>query len=164
VNNEEQVRQEITDRFGLTAETCKVARARRVWAEIAYDRFRDLFVHAVQSMNFSHLCTITGLDEGETFGFIYHLARPDGLVLNLKTRVSKTAPVIKTILDIFPGGLIYERELVDLLGVQVEGLPPGKRYPLPDNWPVGQYPLRKEWKADMLDKSGGPKGEEKSHA
>jgi membrane-bound hydrogenase subunit beta len=37
-----------------------------------------------------------------------------------------------------------------LLGAQVEGLPQSSRYPLPDNWPKGQFPLRKDWKAEML--------------
>jgi Ni,Fe-hydrogenase III component G len=34
---------------------------------------------------------------------------------------------------------------VDLLGIQVQGLPTGNRYPLPDDWPANQYPLRKDW-------------------
>jgi Ni,Fe-hydrogenase III component G len=36
--------------------------------------------------------------------------------------------------------------MMDLFGMQVEGLPPGNRYPLPDDWPPNQYPLRKDWK------------------
>jgi membrane-bound hydrogenase subunit beta len=35
---------------------------------------------------------------------------------------------------------------MDLLGIQVEGIPPGRHYPLPEGWPEGQYPLRKDWK------------------
>ena len=52
----------------------------------------------------------------------------------------------------FSNAEYYEKELVDLLGFRVEGLPPGPRYPLPDDWPEGQYPLRKEWKPEMLDR------------
>jgi Ni,Fe-hydrogenase III component G len=37
---------------------------------------------------------------------------------------------------------------MDLLGAQVEGLPAGRRYPLPEDWPQGEYPLRKDWKMD----------------
>jgi Ni,Fe-hydrogenase III component G len=48
--------------------------------------------------------------------------------------------------DRFPSAHIYERELIDLLGAKVEGLPPGNRYPLTDDWPKDQYPLRKDWK------------------
>ena len=34
--------------------------------------------------------------------------------------------------------------------IRVEGLPAGKRYPLPDSWPVGLCPLRKDFKIEAL--------------
>ena len=151
MTNEEQVKKELAERFGLSAEQIGVPRARRIFLEVPYDQFRRVFEHAVNGMAFSHLCTITGLDDGDTLAFIYHVAHADGTVLSLKTRVPKANPVLQTILDIFPGGLIYERELEDLLGARVEGLPEGNRYPLPEGWPDGQHPLRKDWKAEMLD-------------
>ncbi len=106
-------------------------------------------------MEFSILCTITGLDLGDKLGVIYHLARVDGTVLNLSTSVSKEEPVIQSVTPYFPAADAYEREMVDLLGMQVQGLPPGYRYPLPDGWPEGQYPLRKDWNAGMLEKDKG---------
>ncbi len=57
----------------------------------------------------------------------------------------------RTITDIFPSAVMYEREIADLFGIKVEGIPPGNRYPLPDNWPDGNYPLRKDWKPEMLE-------------
>lgn len=157
--NEETIRQELAAKFPFMAEKIVVKRERRIFAETTADRFMEVFSHAATAMGFSHLCTITGLDEGDNLAFIYHLARPDGTILNLKTAVPKAKPVIKTISSLFPGGAMYEREVVDVLGVQVEGLPPGKRYPLPDNWPAGQYPLRKDWRPEMLDKAQFSKGE-----
>ncbi len=151
MTNEEKIKKELSDRFGFSTEQIRVARERRVFLEVPSDQFRRVFEHAVNGMGFKHLCTITGLDEGESLACFYHIARADGVVLSLKIRVPKANPVLPTITAIFPGGLSYERELVDLLGMRVEGLPQGKRYPLPDNWPAGQYPLRKDWKAEMLD-------------
>lgn len=151
MTNEEKIKKELSDRFGFSTEQIRVARERRVFLEVPSDQLRRVFEHAVNSMGFKHLCTITGLDEGESLACFYHMARADGVVLSLKTRIPKANPVLHTITDIFPGGMSYERELVDLLGMRVEGLPQGKRYPLPDNWPAGQYPLRKDWKAEMLD-------------
>ena len=60
--------------------------------------------------------------------------------------IPKDKAVIKTITPLFLSADPYERELIDLLGIQVDELAPGRRYPLPDNWPAGQYPLRKDWK------------------
>ena len=57
--------------------------------------------------------------------------------------------MFKTVISYFPDAEIYEREVVDLFGVTIEGLPPGNSYPLPDDWPKGQYPLRKDWKPEL---------------
>ncbi|MFH1477620.1 MAG: NADH-quinone oxidoreductase subunit C [Verrucomicrobiota bacterium] len=151
MTNEEKIRQELSEQFGFGTEQIRVTRERRLFLETPYNRFRGVLEHAVNNMGFKQLCTITGLDEGESLAGIYHLARADGIVLNLRVRVPKANPVLQTITDIFPGSMNYERELVDLLGFRVEGLPEGNRYPLPDNWPIGQCPLRKDWKAKMPD-------------
>ena len=46
----------------------------------------------------------------------------------------------------FPGAEPYERELADMFGIKIDGLKPGRRYPLPDDFPADQHPLRKDWK------------------
>ncbi len=142
---EEKIRQQLIERFGLPAEKVNVQRERRIWADIPAANFMEIFDYAVDKLGFVILGTITGLDEGSTLGAIYHLARESGIMLNLHISVPKEKPVIKTISARFPAADAYERELVDLLGMQVEGLPAGNRYPLPDDWPAGQYPLRKDW-------------------
>ena len=105
-----------------------------------------MFDYVVKNMKFCVLGAITGLDEGATLGLIYHLGRENGIVLNLSTSVPKEKPVLKTVTSYFPAADVYEREVIDLLGFQIEGLPEGNRYPLTDDWPAGQYPLRKDWK------------------
>jgi membrane-bound hydrogenase subunit beta len=79
----------------------------------------------------------------------------------MKTAVPKANPVIKTVTDVFPAATLYERELMDLLGAKVDGLPAGRRYPLPEDWPVDQFPLRKDWKPDTAGQPGNPTTEEK---
>ena len=148
MTNEENILNELVNKFPFLKDKVKIQRERRVYAEVPYRNFDEIFQYAIKNLNFSVLCTITGFDEGQAFGFMYHLARPAGITLNLKTNVPKETPIIKTITGYFPNADIYEREIKDLFGVKVEGLAPGKRYPLPDDWPAGSYPLRKDWKAD----------------
>jgi membrane-bound hydrogenase subunit beta len=150
---EEKIKQLLVEKFGLPADKITVQRERRIWANIPTEQFGEIFSYATDKMGFVILATITGLDEGPTLGAIYHLARESGIILNLHISVPKDKPVIKTISERFPAAEAYEREMVDLLGIQVEGLPAGNRYPLPDGWPTGQYPLRKDWKQDATGKT-----------
>lgn len=143
----EEISSQLLAQYPFLEGKIRVQRARRVWVETDPDKFDAVFERLVEQFLFRILCTITGQDEGESFSIIYHLARNDGTVLNLKVKVQKTDAKWKSVGEKFPGGIIYEREIADLLGVEFEGLPPGPRYPLPDGWPEGQYPLRKDWQS-----------------
>jgi Ni,Fe-hydrogenase III component G len=133
-------------RFPALAGAVRAPRARRLFADPPPELFGEVFAHAVGALGFDRLCAITGLDERTALAALYALARKDGVVLSLRLRVPREAPVLDSVTDRFPGAANYERELADLLGFEVRGLPPGKRYPLPDDWPRDQKPLRKDWK------------------
>jgi len=150
--NEQAIQAELQEKFPYFNEKINISRDRRIWAEVESASFFEAFDYIVKKMDFSNLPLITGLDSGDNLEFIYHLSRADGTMLNLKTFVPKSNPVHKAVMvDYFPGAELYERELIDVLGAKIEGIPEGNRYPLPDGWPEGQYPLRKDWTPDMLD-------------
>ncbi|MDD5583795.1 MAG: NADH-quinone oxidoreductase subunit C [Candidatus Omnitrophica bacterium] len=146
MSSEEKIKQALVGKFNFLGGKILISRQRRIFFQVDPEQFNDVFDYTVQQLHFSCLCAITGLDEGEMLGIIYHIADTRGIVLNIKTTVSKIHPLLRTITFYFPGGEIYERELMDLLGVQIDSLPPGSRYPLPDDWPQDEFPLRKDWK------------------
>ena len=148
MSEEDNIKQQLVEKFRVLSDKITVQRTRRMFADVPLANFSEIFDYAVNQLKFSILVTITGLDEGASLGFIYHLARENGIVLNLHTSAPKDKPVIKTITPYFPAADAYERELIDLFGAQVTGLPEGSRYPLPDDWPPNQFPLRKDWKAE----------------
>jgi len=150
MTKEEEISSQIVAQWPFLEGQVKIQRSRRMWLETPADKFDAVFESLVNRFLFKILCAITGQDEVESFSIIYHLAKDDGTVISLKTKILKTNAKWKSVGDKFPGGIIYEREIADLLGVQFEGLPPGPRYPLPDDWPEGQYPLRKDWQASNL--------------
>jgi NADH:ubiquinone oxidoreductase subunit C len=141
----ESIRSMIEARLPYLAGAVRVQRERRLWIDVTQEKFAEVFEHLVKGMGFSNLCTITGLDLGEELGFIYHLARDGGMMANVKTRCLK-GQAIRTVTPLFAGASIYERELEDLLGAHIDGLPPGPRYPLPDDWPTDEHPLLKGWR------------------
>jgi Ni,Fe-hydrogenase III component G len=152
LSKELHIQHELTEKFASLKDNVKVTRARRIWAHAPAAEFPAIFDHVVKVMKFPILGAMTGLDEGPTLGLIYHLAQESGIVLNLSVSVPKENPVLQTVTPYFPAADVYEREVIDLLGFKIEGLPAGDRYPLTDDWPAGQYPLRKDWKADQMQK------------
>ncbi len=67
----------------------------------------------------ARLITISGHDE-EELGVTYHLDI-NNEVLNLSVPVGTKRPSIKTIIHIFPGADLYERELQEMFGIRVTG-------------------------------------------
>jgi Ni,Fe-hydrogenase III component G len=153
---EKVISAELLAQFPFLEGHVRIQRERRLWVESPLDKFDAVFERMVEVLGFRILCTMSGTDFGDAFGIIYHLANSDGIVANLTIKIPKADPRWKSVVNKFPGAVNYEREITDLFGVGIEGLPPGSRYPLPDDWPEGQYPLRKDWQGlDSLPKEGG---------
>jgi formate hydrogenlyase subunit 5 len=121
----------------------KVPRPKKAYILLKPERHRDAVSLLLKKVEDSMLSTISGVDLGNEIELNYHMAC-EGTV-TLKNRISREKPVTKTITDILPGANLYEREVFDLLGVVFEGHPNLKRLLLPDVWPQGNYPLRRDW-------------------
>jgi Ni,Fe-hydrogenase III component G len=114
--------------------------------------FEDALRYADLTLGYHKGKHIIGTDEGADIGLSYILSNDDNVLLVLRERVPKSAPIVRSMGDLYPSLMLHEREMVDLFGVQVTGLPEGPRYPLPDCWPEGEYPLRKEWNPAYFNK------------
>jgi Ni,Fe-hydrogenase III component G len=146
MSKDENIVSALGQKFPFLSDKCVIVRDRRITVVVDRDKVLDVFRYLYDEHGFTFISTLTGLDSGDNLEFIYHINNSDGVVMNVKIFAPKSDPVIKTTLDIYPGAIYYERELEDMLGAKVEGLPEGRHYPLPENWPQGEYPLRKEWK------------------
>jgi len=117
---------------------------RRATIELARDGFKDNFVRVLEALGEQYISAITGVDCGDSIEVIYHLWSFDlRAEVSVKVRVPMDEPRLPTICDVLPGAVLYEREVHDLLGVTFEGHPNLKRLVLPEDWPEGVYPLRK---------------------
>ncbi len=150
MSEEEKIKQELEEKYSFLSGAITVKRRGRIFADIPLDKFEQVFSYIVNQLHFDAISTITGMDLVDSFYVLYHLHRKGSIVFTLKVKVSKENPTIKSVSGVFPSAEMYERELMDLLGMKVEGLPEGRRYPLPDNWPKDEHPLLKNWNKDTL--------------
>lgn len=105
-------------------------------------------VRAVVDDEWGYLAAITGLDLGVEEGQIevlYHFCR-GAAVLGLRVLTPREAAMVPSVCPVIPSAGFYERELSEMLGVTVAGTPDPARLFLPDEWPAGVYPLRKDFK------------------
>jgi NADH:ubiquinone oxidoreductase subunit C len=156
--NENEIKSKLMSKFGLSDTAIRIPRTLRIFVDgVDQKMIRSMLEYAKKELNFSFVTAMTGTDDGDTFGIIHHMAQiRSGILLNIKTQISKTNPVTETITDLFPGTDIFEREIFDLFGIRFKGLPDGNRYPLTDDWPKDQFPLRKDWKMPDERSEGEP--------
>jgi membrane-bound hydrogenase subunit beta len=158
---EQKIQQQLAEKFPFLADQISIQRARRIWVKLPLAELHTVLLYAKEQMAFSMLCTITGTDEGASIGLMYHMAQDSGIVMTLGTEAPKNGPGPSTVTPYFPTAELAEREIIDLLGGQIQNMPEGPRYPLPEGWPDGQYPLRKDWKpAGKTPSATEPKAKE----
>lgn len=100
--------------------------------------------------DWDYLVAITGLDCGVEAGeleVLYHFCAGP-LVLTLRVSIPREQATIPSICTIIPYASVFERELAEMFGIEVYGTPDPSRLFLPDDWPEGVYPLRKDAELD----------------
>lgn len=68
----------------------------------------------------SRLLTISGIDNGKEIEIIYHFDK-DYKIINIKIKIPRTDSKIESITTIYSNAKLYEREIAEMLDVQIEG-------------------------------------------
>jgi Ni,Fe-hydrogenase III component G len=118
---------------------------RRVFLTVAVKDLVAVVETLKKDLGLWYIATVSGVDKGDSYEIIYHFGDAPGNV-NIRTRIPKTDPHLPSLCTIIPGNILYERELQDMFGIVVDGLPDPRPLLMADDWPAGQYPLRKDWK------------------
>lgn len=149
--NLERTVQALNARF--PALNARSQRALRIWTDFVEPKtFEKALRYAYDELRFVKGKHLVGTDEGEYIGLSYIVSNEENILFVLRERVPKANPRVRSQGELYPSMVLHEREMVDLFGVRVDGLPEGPHYPLPDCWPDGQYPLRKEWNPAFFNK------------
>ncbi|MDD5495969.1 MAG: NADH-quinone oxidoreductase subunit C [Candidatus Omnitrophica bacterium] len=95
----------------------------------------------------------SGVDALEGIEILYHFCLDaEGFVISIRVLLKdKSDPHIATITGVTRGAWWIEREIHELFGVEFDGNSDLRRLLLPDDWPDGVYPLRKDFVAPKRD-------------
>ena len=90
----------------------------------------------------------TGVDGEDAIEVMYHWALdPLGCLITVQTSLDRDDPEIDSIAPFCPAAEWIEREMWELLGIRFRNHPDMRHLLLSDDWPEGQYPLRRDYQA-----------------
>ena len=89
--------------------------------------------------------TASGVDTRKAVEILYHFSIDDiGLFISLRVILEKPKLEIESLLPLFKCAEWIEMEMHEMLGVDFKGHEDMKHLLLNDDWPEGDYPLRRD--------------------
>lgn len=153
MQTEEAIVRRLCQKLTFLKDKVFVPRKKRIFTEfLPREEFEPAVEYLYHELGFDRASHVVGTDEGDDLGFAYLLTDDEGIILALREKVPKSDPRANSLSGLYPSLEFHERELVALFGADLVGLPDGPCYPLPDGWPEGNYPLRKDWNPDYFDR------------
>jgi NADH-quinone oxidoreductase subunit D/NADH-quinone oxidoreductase subunit C/D len=108
-------------------------------------------------VGYDYLSSVTGVDypDEHVLEVVYHLFKTTGGgALNLKVQVPRDDPLVSSLVPLFPGAELQEREAWDLFGIQFENHPDLRRILLWEGFEG--HPLRKDWREAYFEEDSKP--------
>ena len=134
----QRIRQELPESVVRSNET-------DVWVHPGAVAEVSRFLKDADGLDFGYLTSLTAVDYVEYFELVYHLLsmrRNHSVVL--KTRIyGRESPTAQSVIDVWQGADLQEREVWDLMGIRFDGHPNMKRILLWEGFPG--HPLRKDF-------------------
>jgi Ni,Fe-hydrogenase III component G len=107
---------------------------------------------ALRVKRLGYLSAIVCLDlgpEANEMEVLYHFC-PGDAVIALRVRIPRLNASLPSLCEVIPGAESFERELSEMFGIEMIGLNTPDRLYLPDDWPDGIYPMRKDFDPKTL--------------
>ena len=132
-------------------------RSRKVYIEIKQESLVKVASYIFKDLK-ARFSTASGVDMRHHMEILYHfLIENINLLISLRVKLQKPKLEIDSLSPIFEGSSWIEREIHEILGINFRGHPDLRRLLLPDDWPDGVYPLRrdyKEWDKNVIRDRG----------
>jgi NADH-quinone oxidoreductase subunit D/NADH-quinone oxidoreductase subunit C/D len=124
---------------------------------VAAEKLPELARYLRDQEGYDYLSMVTSVDWPQYFEVVYYffgVAQPkDALILKVRLP-DKANPVVPSLISIWPGADLQEREVYDMMGIRFEGHPNLRRILLWDGFEG--WPLRKDYKESYFEEDLKP--------
>ena len=144
--NIDEALKKIEERFG--SRILKVSRksGKRAYIDIYPKDIQEIVRYVFKDMAL-RFNTASGVDDFDALEILYHFTHdPSDITISIRAMMKdRQDPHIDTITTITRSAWWIERELHELFGIEFNGNSDLRPLLLPDDWPKGVYPLRKDF-------------------
>jgi NADH:ubiquinone oxidoreductase subunit C len=140
----------LKENFPSDIKEATVVRRSRINVIVSPEKITDIAVFLRDKLGYDHPSGVSAVDYNREarFEIVYHLSTiktrdQQDIVINLKESVPRNNPKAVSLVKVWPGVENYERESIEMFGIQFEGHPRPEKLFLNDNWD-GPPPMRKE--------------------
>ncbi len=138
----------LADRFGAAIQRADLPASDRLFVYVEPAALRDVCRHLFGELGARYVISI-GADDRPYSGrwLVAHDFALDAehLLGSVMTLLPAGSPRVDSISDLVPAASWAEREMRDLVGIEPAGHADPRRLVLPDGWPDGVHPLRKDF-------------------
>jgi len=149
----QHVLNQITKLFAPAIQRTDIPTDRRLFLYVEPHAIREICRYVFRDLDARYVVSI-GLDDRPVSGkfLVAHNFAFDRqhVLCSILTPLSGNSPRIESIADLVPAANWSEREFRDLVGIEPVGHPYPKRLILPDGWPDGVHPLRRDYPWDAV--------------
>ena len=142
----------INGRFGSNILNVSKRSNKRAYIDIYPKDIKAFVRYIFKDLSF-RFDTASGVDDFDALEILYHFSHDQsGVTISLRAILKdKQDPHIDTITDITRSAWWIERELHELFGIEFNGNSDSRPLLLPDDWPKGVYPLKKNFQPPKRD-------------
>src|SRR5438270_6405359 len=134
-------------RFGPLIQRADLPSDSRIYVYVEPSAVRHVCQHIFRELDARYIVSIGSDDRPYSGKFLvaHNFAfDKENLLCSVLAQLPAEDPTIPSISDMVPAASWAEREMRDLVGIEPVGHRYLKRLVLPDGWPDGAYPLRKD--------------------
>ncbi len=141
----EEVRDELKAKFGGSILGFEEKSGRRLYVGVDPKAIVPVAGFVFRDLD-ARFMIATGVDTPRSvIEILYHFAMDrDDFVISLRVKIDKKNPEIDSITSAVPAADWIEREMWELLGINFKNHPNLKHLLLVNDWPEGNYPLRRD--------------------